>query len=222
MDDDDNNGDTWRDWNQSRIQDMIWWGSIAKFVCATNDAVYTVDYANGRFKIVSVIRRKWSYICVAANNHQLFVLMNDVDNGFNGIEIYSTQFDGARTIDFNTGRIGSFIGGSVSFCVTENLIASICKQKQNYREVFQVTLCDMHMNRLNLIRLGRCDGNVEIRTDGKDRFFITTGRRRFYIIRSDGARQVINLQKDGDCIAVLNDQRVAIGCQRNSIEIVRY
>ncbi|CAF5046690.1 unnamed protein product, partial [Rotaria sp. Silwood1] len=38
------------------------------------------------------------------------------------------------------------------------------------------------MNKLNSILLGKCDGYIKILTDGKNRFFITTGRYRLYIL----------------------------------------
>ncbi len=76
------------------------------------------------------------------------------------------------------------------------------------------------MNKRNSIPLGDCDDCIEIRTDNKDRFLITTGRRRFYIILSNGEKQTINLQNDGECIAILNHQRVAVSKQRNSMQIM--
>jgi hypothetical protein len=121
--DDKGAADKYREWNQSRILDMIWWDSIKKFICATKNGIYTVDYTNKRFKIVCVIREKWSCIRVGANSDELFVWMNSAENGFNGMEVYPTEFDHIRTIDFGMDRIGSFVGSSFSFCVTDNLIA---------------------------------------------------------------------------------------------------
>ncbi|CAF4786523.1 unnamed protein product, partial [Rotaria sp. Silwood2] len=71
------------------------------------------------------------------------------------------------------------------------------------------------MNELNYILLGECNSNIEIRTDGKDRFFITTGQQRFYILYSDGKMQTVNLQNNGDCIAVLHNRRVAVSDSRD-------
>jgi hypothetical protein len=55
MDGISNSPGRYRDWKQSRIEDMIWWNNIKKFVCATEHAIYTVDYADGRFEIVCVL-----------------------------------------------------------------------------------------------------------------------------------------------------------------------
>jgi hypothetical protein len=222
MDNNVNDPDINRDWKQSRIRDMIWWDSIDKFICATYDGIYTVDYANKRFKITCVIRGNWSYTRVATNISHIFLWVNAVDTTLNAIEIYSTQFKHTRMIDLTDTRIGTFVGNNASFCVTNNLIASICTRMQNNREVFQVTICDLDMNKLNSIPLGKCSGDIEIRTDGKDRFFITTGRRQFYIIYFNGKKEQFNLDNDGDCIAVLHNRRIAIGNRSTNIELLTY
>jgi hypothetical protein len=117
--------------------------------------------------------------------------INPIENDFNGIEVYSTKFESIRTIDFRSGVFGSFVDNNASFCVTENLIASICTRIRNDREIVQVVFCDMNMNKLNSISLGGCSGDIEMRTDGKDQFFITTGHRRFYIVSSNGMVQAL-------------------------------
>jgi hypothetical protein len=222
LDNDEGDADEYRDWNQSRIVDMISWGSIGKFVCATANGIYTVDHTNRRFKITCVIRGKWSYIRVAANTEQLFVWMNSDENDFDGIEVYSTEFEFIRNINFDTDVIGSFTNETASFCATDNLIASICTRRQNNRQVFQVIFCDLYMTKLYSVPLGVCNGDIEIRTDRNDQFFITTGRRRFYIVASGGGKQIINLRNKGHCIAVFDDQRVAVSDQANGMEIINY
>ncbi|CAF3225128.1 unnamed protein product [Rotaria sp. Silwood2] len=217
-----NSVDRYKHWKQSRIDDMIWWNNIAKFICATKDGNYAVDSIKEMFKITCIIRGKCSYCRVAANADNLFIWINRTENKFYGVEVYSNQFECIRPIDFNRRPVEYFIRNIVSFCVTDNLVASICTRMQNYRETFLVTFCDFQMNKLNSIALGECDGFIEIRTDGKDRFFITTGRRRFYIIHSNGKKQIINLNSDGDCIAILHNGRVAISKQRKSMEIITY
>ncbi len=223
-DDDDDNyeEDECRDWNRSRIKQIIWWNSIGKFICATDDGIYTVVYANKKFKITDVIREKWSFIRVAANNTHLFIWIKSIENDFNGIEVYSTQFAEIRTIDINSGGIGSFVDNNGRFCVTDDLIASIYESEQNNRKIFQVVFCDMNMKKLNSVVLNECNGTTEIRTDGKDRFFITTGERTFYIIVFQGETKTVNLQYNGKWIAVLDDRRVAISNGRSDIQLVNY
>ncbi len=234
-DDDDNDDDNddkdvedeCRDWNRSRIKDIIWWDCVGKFICATEDGVYTVEYINKKFKIICVIRKKWSFIRVAANTTHLFIWVKSIENKLYGIEVYSPKFEYIRTIDFGKYRNESFVNGSVSFCVTENLIASlsIITDKQNNREVSQVAFCDMNINELHLVALGECKPNVEIRTDGRDRFFVTAGGRQFHIIVLQDGKHVINLRDiryNGKWIAVLNNRRIAISNGRSDIELVTY
>lgn len=222
IDADNDDADAYRDWKQSRIEDMIWWNSIRKFVCATNKGIYTVDHTQRRFKIYNVINGDWSYLRVAANTHELFVWMDIGENGFNGIEIFSASFDFIRAIDFNATLMDSFVDNSVSFCATDKLVASICTRQQRNREVFKVIFCDLGMNKLNSIPLGSCDGSIEIRTDGNDHFFITTGTRRFYIIHSINTRTMIELDQDAQTIAILKNQRVAVSNEHGDIEILTY
>jgi hypothetical protein len=222
LDKDEGDADEYRCWNQPRIVDMIWWDSIGKFVCATANGIYTVDHTNRRFKIICVIRGKWLHIRVAANTEQLFVWMNSDENDFVGIEVYSTEFEFLRDINFDRDVIGSFVNDTASFCATDNLIASICTRRQNNRQVFQVIFCDLYMTKLYSVPLGVWNGDIEIRTDRNDPFFITTGRRRFYIVASGGGKQIINLRNKGNRIAVFDDQRVAVSDQANGMEIINY
>jgi hypothetical protein len=78
------------------------------------------------------------------------------------------------------------------------------------------------MNKFNSILLGGYNGDIEIRTDGKDRFFITTGQRQLHIVSSKGKKQTFTLRKDGNCIAVLDNRRIAISHGRAEIELVTY
>jgi hypothetical protein len=106
--------------------------------------------------------------------------------------------------------------------VTDKFITSVCTHQQNNRETLQIIFSDMDMNKLNSISLDECNRNIEIRTDGKDRFFITTGQRTFYIIVAPGAKQMINLQYNGKWIAVLDDRQVGVSNGRTDIELVSY
>ena len=221
-DNDDDDEDEYQEWNQSRIEDMIWWDRIKKFVCATNNGIYTVENGRRRFKIRSVICVDWSYVRVSANTEWLFAWMNCRETDFYGIKVYSAKFKCKRTIHFDTIQIGNFVSENIGFCVTNNLIASIgIPEKKNHR-VFRVTFCDLDMKKLFSVPLGPCKDNIEIRTDGNNRFFITTGRRRFYIVSSDDDKQIINLQNEGNCIVVFNDHRVAVSGGGNSMEIITY
>ena len=111
--------------------------------------MYTVDQSNENFKILNVIREKYSFVLVAANSRRLFVWMKSEENDFDGIEVYSTEFKLLRSIDFDINDTGSFVKDTISFCATDKLIASICTRTKNNQKVFQVTFCDMDMEKLS-------------------------------------------------------------------------
>ena len=222
IEDDDDEKDEYQHWNKSRIVDMIWWENIRKFVCATEKRVYTIDHTKREFQRKTIIHGKWSFIRVAANTTDLFLWIKSKEDHFHGIEIYSTQFEVRRRIDFDKYRNEPFLIGSISFCVTDNLIASIHPRMQNNGKVLEVTFCDMNMNKSNAITLDECSRNVEIRTDGNDRFFITTGRRSLHIVSSKTLIETINLEQNGKRIAVLNDKHIAVTNGHDDLKIVPY
>ena len=214
--------DEHRNWNQPQIEDMIWWDEIQKFVCITENAVYTVEYVNRTLKIILTIHDTWSYARVATNKRELFLWVNTTDRRFNGIKVYSTNFDRIRTIDFNCGRIGAYVDESVSFCVTYNSVALLSVRTRHKRHKLSANFCDFEMNKLNLFRLGICTGDAEIRSDGKDRFFVTTGKQKLYLFSAMNQMRWIKLEDPGECIAVLNGRRLAVGNGGHEIQIIHY
>ena len=60
-------------WNLPRVEDLIWWKKIQKFVCGTGKGIYTVERDNQNFKIFSALRGKWSNVRIAANDNHIFV-----------------------------------------------------------------------------------------------------------------------------------------------------
>lgn len=215
--------DEYRNWKQSRIEDMIWWSYNRKFICATKTGIYTVDQTQKKFKISNVLLGDWSYIRVATHINELFLWMHSLTSGFHGIEVFCSNFHSIRKIDFIANRIGSFIYNSNSFCVTTDYIASICKRTQRNREVFQVTFCDWNMYKLNSIPLGQCEGEITIRTNGDDEFYITTGTRRFYVLdQTIDTKQSVQLKNKANVVAFLEDLRVAVDNPFNTIKIINY
>jgi hypothetical protein len=83
-------------------------------------------------KFFCVIRDSCWHTCVGANTDRLCMWINRTENGFNGIDVYSNLFEHIRSIDFNFLEIGTFVDQSVSFCVTKNLIASVCTRIQEW------------------------------------------------------------------------------------------
>lgn len=222
VDDDDDDEDYYRHWNYSRIVDMIWWNNIRRFVCATKNGIYTVEYALKKFRINEVIRGKWSYVRVAANSTQLCAWVRSAKNDFHGIEIYSPQFQPINKIDLAKYRNELFVNDSVSFCVTDDLIASLYSRMQNNRKILEVTFCDTQVKKTNSITLDECTRCTEIRTNGKDRFFISTGRHSFHIVSRERLIQTIELQNNGRWIGIFDDEQVGVSDGRCDIQLVSY
>jgi hypothetical protein len=219
IDNHDGSADEYRDWKQSRIEDMIWWNRIEMFICATKDAIYTVDNINGRFKILCVLRGDYSHIRIATNTNTFFVNYTVDGEEANEIEVYTSNFELVKTIDVGNQK---YLSTSASFCLTDHILASICTRMQNKRQVFQVNFFDLAMNELSWVRLGGCDDSIEIRSDGKELFFITTGKQKLHIVSPNKRKKTINLTNIGDCIAVLDNRCIAVGCGRTDIELVTY
>jgi hypothetical protein len=101
-------------------------------------------------------------------------------------------------------------------------MASIRIPFHKNRKVFQVNFFDLNMNGMNWVSLGLCNDSVEIRSDGKDLVFITSGRRKLHIVSPNGAKNTVDLENDGDCIAVLDNRRILLSKARDSMETVNY
>ena len=201
---------------------MVWWDSIEKFICVTKEGIYTVERTGETLKIMRTITEAWSYARVATNDYTLFVWINGVHNNFDGIDVYSTNFDRLETIDFNNYLPGSFTENSTSFCATNNTIVSLCTRTRRNRDVFQATFCDLHMNRSHHVLLGKYDDETEIRSDSDGRLFITTGLNRLHTISPTGQKRTIKLRSNGESIAILNNRRVVIGNGSREMQIIEY
>jgi hypothetical protein len=217
MDGISNSPGRYRDWKQSRIEDMIWWDNIKKFVCASNDAIYTVDYVHGIFKIVCIIRDSWSHTRLAANTNNIFFNYITNSDKINQLLVYTPNFQVVKVMDLSTAR---YLSTSASFCVTDQFLASICTRKQNNRQVFQVNI--LNMKELKCVHLGVCNDSIEIRSDGKELFFISTDRQKLHIVSSNGIKNTISLKHNGGCIAVLDNRRIAISKERPEMELMTY
>ncbi|CAF4857880.1 unnamed protein product, partial [Rotaria socialis] len=64
-------------WHQPPIVDIVWWNNIKKFICATKNGIYSVEYLDQRFKIFSVISNLRVRACVAANTDHLWIHAKD-------------------------------------------------------------------------------------------------------------------------------------------------
>ncbi|CAF4218009.1 unnamed protein product, partial [Rotaria magnacalcarata] len=91
---------------------------------------------------------------------------------------------------------------------------------QNNGEVVQINVLDLDMKRLKSQDLGSCTGLVQIRTDGYNRFFITTGQRSIHCVSVPGKKSIIAIEDSGNTIAVVNKQCLAIGDSNHDLELV--
>jgi hypothetical protein len=219
LDGDNNKQDRHRDWKQARIVDMIWWKSINQFVCATEDAIYTISFRNAKFKILRVLRGNWSHVRLAANANNMFSHCISTNNDVNEILVCTPFF---RIIKVFNTSIDRYLSTSSSFCVTNTFLASIRIPFHNHQKLFQVNFFDLNMNAMTWVPLGRCNDSVEIRSDEKDLVFITSGRRKLHIVSPNGATNTVDLENDGDCIAVLDNRRILLSKARDSMETVNY
>jgi hypothetical protein len=78
------------------------------------------------------------------------------------------------------------------------------------------------MDKFNTILLGPCGNYVEIRTDGKNRFFITTGLKQLHIVSPNGNKDTINLANFGNYIAVFDTHRIAISNGNADMGLITY
>ena len=139
--------------------------------------------------------------------------------GSHDIEIYSANFQLVRAVDVENV---DYLSCAASFCVTQQNLVSINIVTQKRRKVLYVNFFDLSMNHLRGVRLGFCNDSVEIRTDGKGHFFVSTGLQRLHIVAIDGTYRTIDLQDRNDCIAIFKNRQIAVSMGRSSVELVTY
>jgi hypothetical protein len=201
-----------RIWNQSRIVDLIWWDPIDKFVCATENGIYTVEYLDEKFKILNVVNIRLTQVRVAANTDYIWIY------GLGKIMVYNVNFELARLINFKLPRPLTL----ASFCLTDNTVAvAVIRRVENDRDILQIEFYDCDMKRRKRVRLGLSETSCTIRTDGNDRFYVAMGQQRFYIVSSNGNKQTVNLGKQASCLAVVNSRSIVLTKSRSDLELVR-
>ncbi len=204
--------DPYRPWLLPRIVDMIWWNSIDKFVCATENKILTVEYLNERFKILTVINNRWTDVRVATNTENIWVHVTGK------IMIYNINFVLVRSIDFDIPCIIT----RESFCITDNLVAFlIIRGVRANSNILQVQFYDTNMVKIKIFDVGSGKAPCMVRTDGKDYFFIAGGKQIFYIVSSNGNKQTVNLGKQANCLAVVNSRSIVLTKLRSDLELVR-
>jgi hypothetical protein len=204
--------DPFRAWLLPRIVDMIWWKSIGKFVCATDNKILTVEYLNKRFKILSVINDRWTDVQVAANTNSLWI------HEKGKIMIYNVNFVLVRSINFEIPCIIT----RESFCITDNVVAFlVIRGDQTSSSILQIRFYDLNMIRTRSFDLGSGIVPCMVRTDGTDRFFIAGGKKEFYIVSSKGGKRTMALEDEASCLAVVNSRNIVFTNERSEIELAR-
>jgi hypothetical protein len=217
--DDRRDADLIRTWNQSRILDIVWWSRMSAFVCATNSAIYTVTIQNGKFYIQEQAKGAWPHVRMATNSDRLWLWVQS--NTFHDIFVCGNDFKFDRTIDLAHSYIKHFVRGSSSFCLTDKLVASIYKQREKNRRQLQVHFNDLNLINFKTVRLGPFHGDIMIRTDGDNHFYILTGGKTIYIVSSEGNKESFDLSNDSDALAVVNSRCVIVSGGHRTIEVLK-
>jgi hypothetical protein len=201
-----------RAWRQSRIIDMIWWDSIDKFICATENGIYTVEYTNNQFKILSVINIRCGNLRVATNTNYIWIHVAGK------ITVYNINFELMRSMNYSIPRSLT----RASFCLTDNLVAfAFIRRIEKDRDILHIEFYNGDMKKVKRVRLGLCETSCVIRTDGIDRFYVVIGQQRFFIVSPNGHKQTVNLGKHASSLAVVNSQSIVLTKSRSDVELVK-
>ncbi|CAF2655196.1 unnamed protein product [Rotaria sp. Silwood2] len=170
---------------------------------------------------MSVIRGSvWLNVCIASNNKHLWLWINPGINNVDMIEIYSTQFQCMRTIKFGEPILYWFRRGT-SFAMTDDCVATINSRRSNNLQVVQINIFSLDMQPIKSQDLGTCTDLVQIRTDGMNRFFVTTGQTKIHMVMAGGKKEIIYLSYVGNSIAVLNSKRFVVGDSNQDVELIQ-
>ena len=213
--------DQYREWHQSHIEDMVWWKKIEQFVCATRDEICTVDNRNQKLKILSVMRGKSSHVRVGANDKFFFlhrVSQDVMGKHSNDIGVFSDEFKVVRVFDATKHQFASL---AMSFCATDQNLVFVRTELEDNLKIIYVTIVDWFMNQLRRVRLGTCNGVIQVRTDDKARLLVLA-ERILYVVTVDGDYRIIDLRDKSECFAVLDNQRIAVSIRHPNIELVNY
>ena len=211
--DDPNYGqeDPIRQWHQKIIENMIWWKNIYKFICITENGAYTVEYEN-KFKILLAINDRWQDPQIAANDTYLGIWSD------RKISLFNEQFQLVATMQPTVPRSLE----PMSFCFTNDFIAFAMKRSiKNDKKTLEIHIYTFDMVRSKCIRFGIFDDEAQIRSSRKNRFFLSIGQQKFYIVSVDGTRETVNLGKVASTIDVINDRTVVLTNDRADVELVR-
>jgi hypothetical protein len=216
-------------WPHQPILDLVYSTVSSQFICVTKTGVYTCDiHSNDDNLTINIqmrLTQQWSYIRLAVDKDYLWLWMDTPH--LSQLCIYSPKtFDCLKT--FKLTDYPRFSDNSTSFCIENNLLATVFQYKQptnntlKYKKYFHVTLCDStNLHELCTIRLGECDIDHEIRANYDDgQFFITNGKRKLWIVDRNGKKEYVQLSRTGRALTIHRTNQIIIANGTQQLQCV--
>jgi hypothetical protein len=216
-------------WPHQPILDLVYSTVSSQFICVTKTGVYTCaihsNDDNLTINIQMRLTQQWSYIRLAVDKDYLWLWMDTPH--LSQLCIYSPKtFDCLKT--FKLTDYPRFSDNSTSFCIENNLLATVFQYKQptnntlKYKKYFHVTLCDStNLHELCTIRLGECDIDHEIRANYDDgQFFITNGKRKLWIVDRNGKKEYVQLSRTGRALTIHRTNQIIIANGTQQLQCV--
>ena len=211
--------DAFREWRASRIEEMIWWSTIGKFLCASRSHIRTIDHSQRKFHIQSVLYRQWSSVRMMTNSTNFF--LHSKTPHTNELNVYTTNFELVKTIDL---LHHPYWTKSLGCCAHDDGFLSLQAQSRGQSYILQVKFLDCQLSKVSSADLGTLFGPTEIRSDDNGLFFIIDGHRKLHMVSLTARNKLCTmlLAKDCDHIAVLNNRSLAVSKNRTSFQIIKY
>ena len=210
-------------WPHHSILDLVYSPGSSQFVCATKTGVYTCTITKSAINIQIQLTQNWSYVRLSADNNYIW-LWTDAPQ-INQLRIYLPKtFDCIKV--FNLNDYPRFLDNSTSFCIHSNILATLFQfkhvpTKSSNQKIFHLTMCDSNdLHELCTIRLGECDIDHEIRVSHNGLFFVTNGRKKLWIVDSNGRKEYVKLYRTGRALAIHNRNLVIIANGTQQLQCV--
>ena len=216
-------------WPHYPILDLIYCSVSSQFICATRTGIYTclID-SNGEHSTIDIqmqLTQHWSYVRLGADEKYIWIW---TDTPYSSqLRLYAPKtFECLKNLDlYDYPR---FSENSTSFCVYNNRLATVFQFKQQAltltlnqtnksKKYFHLTLSDSNdLHEILTIRLGECDIDHEIRAHPDGLFFITNGKRKLWIVESNGHIEYVKLNRIGRALTIhgKTDILIANGTRR--------
>lgn len=211
-------------WPHHPILDLIYSPGSGKFLCATKTGIYSATIEKSTIDFHLELTQISSYVRLAADKNYIW-LWTDTHRA-NLLRTYSPKTFTCIKI-FNLNDYPRFTDNSTSFSVHQNILATLFQFKQvsnsnAYRKMFHLTLCDCaNLQEICTIRLGACEIDHEIRVNSSGLFFITNGKKKLWIVDSNGKKEFIPLAYPGRALTIDRSNRVIIANGTQQLQSLR-